>query len=454
MIVLKFGGSSVRDAARMRAVAELVRAALPERPLVVLSAIGGVTDSLLELGRAADKAASAVQVEAIAFRHRALLADLELPTDLLDPLLGELAALGRGIVLIGEVSPRTVDKLVSYGERCSVRVFAALLAASGIPATAVDAWDLGLVSDGRFGGARVLPPDRAAVARALEAVAGVPVVTGYMTKSEAGEITTFGRSGSDYSASAIGSAIGAREVQIWTDVDGVMSADPRVVEAAQPIELLSFAEASEVAYYGAKVLHPATIQPAVKDAIPVRVKNTFRPDAPGTLIMLDPPAADRAARCVVHKRGVTLVDIASTKMLAQHGFLAQIFEVFARHGVVIDMVATSEVTVSATCDAGDGVALAAAINELETFATVVVERELAMVSLVGRGFRGERGISARVFGALYQAGVGVRMISAGGSKINVSFLVAGDKADPAVRALHAEFIEGRPQSAITARAAQ
>jgi aspartate kinase len=439
MIVLKFGGSSVRDAPRLCAVAALVERVLPEQPLVVLSAIGGATDALLALAREPTPAG----VAALAARHRGVLRDLGLDESLLDPWLDELEALVRGIALIGEVTPRTLDLLASYGERLVVRVFAAVLRSRGVKATAVDSWQIRMCCDGRFGAARFLPPDRPAVLAALAQLDGVPVVTGYIGRSACGEICTFGRGGSDYSASAIGSAIGAREIQIWTDVDGVMTADPRIVPQARSIDLLSFAEASEVAYYGAKVLHPATIQPAVAEAIPVRVKNTFRPEAPGTLILeqvpSEPAEVSQQARCVVHKRDVTLINLTSTKMLAQSGFLARVFEVFARYAVVVDMVATSEVSVSLTCERQ--YSIEAVLVDLEQLGEVEVERGVAMISLVGRGFRHARGIAARVFGAMARSRIGVRMISAGAIKISVAFLVNEVDLEPAVRALHGEFLE-------------
>ena len=439
MIVLKFGGTSVKDAARMRAVGELVRGCLDRRPLLVLSAMGGVTDALLALGRQPDLEG----VEALAARHRETLSELGVEADDagLEPLLSDLTDHVRGIALLGEISPRSRDLLSSYGERLSVRVFAAYLRLAGIPATAVDAWELGLVSDGRFGAARILPPDREEVARRLAAIEGVPVVTGFITRSGSGEITTFGRGGSDYSAAAIGEAIGAEEIQIWTDVDGVLSADPRVVPGARLIPELTFEEASEVAYYGAKVLHPATIQPAVEDEIPVRVLNTYRPESPGTLILARSSgehADDGLAKAIVHKRDVSVVNITSTRMLAQHGFLARIFDAFARHEVVVDMVATSEVSVSVTCAQAE---LSALLAELRAFATVTVEGDAAMVALVGRNFRDAVGVGGQVFGALADAGIPVRMISQGATKINVTFVVADGDVEAAVQALHRELIE-------------
>ncbi len=431
VIVLKFGGSSVKDAERMRVVGRIVAGVLAERPLVVLSAMGGITDQLIALGHAP----SSAHVEAIAARHLRACSDLGVDPAAVEPLLAELADLVRGIALIGECSPRTQDLLASYGERLCVRIFAAHLTATGTPAHAFDTWDLGILSDGRHGGARVLPSDREAVLAAIEAGGGVPVVTGYISKSTTGQITTFGRGGSDYSASAIGAAVGATEIQIWTDVDGVLTADPRIVPEARPILTMSFDEASEIAYYGAKVLHPATIQPAVQQEIPVRVKNTYRPEHPGTLIL---PRVDGTGagpvRAIVHKRGVAIVHVHSARMLAQHGVLARIFDVFARHAVVIDMVATSEVSVSVTCESS--VDLTSAAAELATFARVEIERGQGMVCVVGGQLPAAPDIAGRVFGAMAAAKIPVRMISQGATKINVAFLVAETDITAAVRALH------------------
>ncbi len=437
MIVMKFGGSSVKNADRMRAVGQIVSAARDRRPLIVLSAMGGVTDMLHRL--ATDAAQGKPDTTALFERHRAVCADLELSSELVDPLLTELTELARGISMIGELTQRTLDRVASFGERLSVRIFAAQLSASGIPARALDSWQLGLVGQGPFGSARFCPDEGRLVA-ALEAMGEVvPVVTGYVVHNDKGEIVTLGRGGSDYSASAIGAFAGAEEIQIWTDVDGVMTADPSLIGEARPIGALSFEEASEVAYYGARVLHPATIQPAIQDAIPVRVLNTYRPQSPGTKITREAVTSAEVAKAVVHKRGIQLVNVVSNQMLNQYGFLARIFEVFSRNQVVIDMVATSEVSVSVTCDREEN--LDDAIAELRGFSEVTVERDQAIVCVVGHGMKEATGVAGRVFVTLADAGVAIRMISQGATRINIGMIVAGADAEKAVKALHVEFFE-------------
>ncbi len=436
MIVLKFGGSSVKNADRMRAVGQIVRDGLPRRPLVVLSAIGGVTDLLYQLAEGAS--VSDWDMAPLIDRHRQVCADLGLSDELVDPLLTELEELAGGIALIGELTQRTLDRVASFGERLSTRIFAAHLTASGIPARQFDAWELGLVGEGPFGASR-FKPDGGAVSRVLSEINEVPVVTGYIVRNEQGDITTLGRGGSDYSASAIGAFIGAEEIQIWTDVDGVMTADPHLIGDARPIRALSFEEASEVAYYGARVLHPATIQPAIQDAIPVRVLNTYFPAVEGTLITRQAETSAKVVKAVVHKRGIILVNIVSNQMLNQYGFLARIFEVFSRHQVVIDMVATSEVSVSVTCDREDG--LAAAIQELQGFSEVQLDREQAIVCVVGHGMKEASGVAGRVFGALAKAGVPVRMISQGATRINIGMIVDEQDVENGIWALHGEFFD-------------
>ncbi|MEI8255152.1 MAG: aspartate kinase, partial [Deltaproteobacteria bacterium] len=296
----------------------------------------------------------------------------------------------------------------------------------------------GMITDDNFGGAEPLKSSEEAIRESLLRACEVcvPVVTGFIGKTADGRVTTLGRGGSDYSAALLGAAIGAHEIEIWTDVDGVMSSDPRVVPAARTIPCLSFSEAAELAYFGAKVLHPKTILPAVQRAIPVRVLNTFKPDAPGTVITSSGAGIDPAnpVRAIASKSGITVVQMVSSRMLLAHGFLARIFEAFARHKVVVDLVTTSEVSVSATVDREDG--LADAIAELRGFAEVSVVRQRALVAVVGLGVGETVGVAGRVFSALGEAGIAVDMISQGASRVNLSMVVADDACDRAVRTLH------------------
>jgi aspartate kinase len=444
MIVMKFGGTSVGSAPSIRNVHTIVaRQVDSSRPLVVVSALAGVTDLLVDLARRAPigdgiGAALARLVD----RHRDVLGELDLATDLLDPLFVDLSDLTRGMKLVGEASPRAVDALLSFGERCSARLVAAFFNAQGLRARAVDAFDLGLRTDSNFGRARPLPDD----GRIARAVATHPdevlVVTGFIARDEQGNLTTLGRNGSDYSAALLGNALSADEIQIWKDVDGVMTADPKMVENARPIPVMSFDEASELAYYGGKVLHPAAIQPAMEKSIPVRVLNTSQPDSPGTLILKSYAEPGVTVRSVVYKRGIHLINLVSPRMLQQHGFLARVFEAAARHQVDVDLVATSEVSITMTTESADN--LAALRADLAAIGDVSVESDHALVCVVGRGIASEFGVAASVLQALADARVAVRVISQGAVKVNIALVVPAEHLGTAITALHDRFFIMKP----------
>ena len=438
MRILKFGGTSVGSAENLSRVLEIVRGQTGKRPVVVVSAHSGVTDELLRLARAA--VAGRYSMRKIRSMHRDLYAAIGVEFGVVEPLLDELNDLLRGLKLVGELTARSLDLVASFGERMSARGIAAYFSSNGLDAEAIDAWDLGLRTDSRYGEASPDPASFPAIKKGLARYSDVvPVVTGFIAHDAKGNVTTLGRSGSDFSATILGAAVLADEVQIWTDVDGVMSADPRVVKEARSIPALSIAEASELAYYGAKVIHPATMLPAVEKRIPVRVLNTAYPDHEGTSILLDAPPTRNAVKSIASKRGIILVTVASTRMLLQAGFMARIFEVFAKHNLSVDLVATSEVTVSVTVDTERN--LDAVIMDLSEFSEPTVERDLAQVCVVGEGIRDRMGTAAEVFAVLKQARLRVRLISHGGTKINISFLVEADAVAKCVRALHRSFFE-------------
>jgi len=437
MRVLKFGGTSVGSVENLAKVLAIVRAqGTDPYPVVVASAHSGVTDELLAQARAA--AGGRYSLGKLRDRHRTLWAEIGVDMAPVEPLFDELDDLLRGLALVRELTPRTLDLVAAYGERWSCRGIAQYFAKNGIPAVAVDAYDLGLRTDSRFTSANPDPSCYPDVRKGLKAIKGkVPVVTGFIAKDAKGDVTTLGRSGSDFSATILGAAIKADEVQIWTDVDGVMTADPRIVKEAKSIPVLSIAEASELAYYGAKVIHPATMLPAIENRIPVVVKNTARPEVPGTTILAEAPSGGDPVKSIAYKRGIILVTVASTRMLLQSGFMAKIFEVFARYDLSVDLVATSEVTVSVTVDTDRN--LDAVAKELKEFSDVTIDRGLAQVCVVGEGIRERVGVAAQVFGTLEKAGIGVRLISHGGTKINISFLVDEPSVTKAVQHLHRVF---------------
>ena len=444
MIVMKFGGSSVADAPCMREVAALVRAAQPRSPLVVLSATAKTTDQLFEAAtraEAGDLAGALALHGALLARHRDLAAGL-LPTGLpeelnqaLQDLAGELDLLLRGVALLKELSPRSMDAIASVGERLSTRILAAYLEVPWVDARTI------LRTDGTFGCARPLQGDLDALATSLLAPLlgpGRAVVTqGYIGATAQGLTTTLGRGGSDFSAALFGAALGAEDIQIWTDVEGVLTADPRVVPAAQPIEALSFPEAAELAAFGAKVLHPATIQPAVEKGIPVTVRHTRRPEGRFTTITAE-VRTGRPVTALAHRGPITILTVTSARMLNQSGFLARLFDVFARHKVSVDLIATAEVSVSLTVEAD--APLEALLEDLAAFATVGVTPDRAIVAVVGERLKSTPGITGHAFGALHD--INVEMISMGANEINLSLVVKEAEARTVVQRLHAALIEG------------
>jgi len=435
MIVQKFGGTSVGGADPIRRLGRIVRDALAKKPIVVVSAVGGVTNRLFQLGEAARSGAEwKPELEALLAQHRALVAELGLDAALLEPLCAQLSDLVRGIALIRELTPRTLDQLASFGERLSARIVAAHLMREGVEARALDAWEAGLVTDGRFGNARPTPESERSIRSALEALRGVPVITGYIGRDERGSLTTLGRGGSDLSAAIFGAALGAVEIQIWTDVDGVLSADPRIVPEAQHVPTLSFAEAAELAFFGAKVLHPATMAPALAKGIPIRVLNSFRPEFAGTTVVARLAPEERAVKSITSKERIAVVNIVAAPMLLQFGFLERIADVFARHEIVVDMIATSEVSVALTTDATARLEPVSA--ELARFAEVSIAREVALVSIVGEELQDSLAVPREVLEVLERLAVRVEMISYGATRNNLSLVVPRERVREAVRALH------------------
>lgn len=442
MIVMKFGGTSVGDADHIRRAVEIVRSRIGRAPVIVVSAQAGVTDDLIDLAeQAKDRETNTAALEK---GFGDLLEDLGLPGDLLADEIDELRALLQGITLVGDLTPRSLDRMMSYGERCSARIVAAALAAGGLAAEAVMSYDIGLLTDSHHGHAQVLRESYPVLAENLRsrmAKGPLQVVTGFVAKDAEGFITTLGRSGSDYTAAILGAALDVELIEIWTDVDGVMSADPRIVEDARRLERMSFAEAAELAYYGARVIHPATIQPAVRRDIPIRVLNSKEPDRTGTEILHRPEGLPPGPRSIATKAHISLVHVTSLRMLLQHGFMARLFAVFEKHRVVIDMISTSEVSVSLTTDSGSARGLPAAVEELRGFAEVRTEPDKAIICLVGEGLRDAVDVLERIFSTLRRSDIPVRVVSVGASRINVSLLV--DHADErrAVQALHNEFFQ-------------
>ena len=447
MIVAKFGGTSVGDADAIARTADIVRARLSRSPIVVTSALAGTTNRLIEIGQQAAAGhliVALTMIEELRARHFATIDDLGVgdDTELVSDtgvLFDELAHLAEALSVLGDVTARSLDAVSSIGERLSAPIVAAALARIGVPSVFVDARRVMATTDD-FGRAAPRPDEIAMACRAhllpLVREGKVPVLGGFIGATAKGITTTLGRGGSDYSASLLGAAMDAEAIEIWTDVDGMLTADPRVVPSAQLIEHIRFDEAAELASFGAKVLHPSTIAPAVRKGIPVFVFNSRRPDGSGTRITFDAPR--RPVRAIAGKTRTTVVKVRSPRMLAAPGTMRAIFEVFERNQTSVDVVATSEVSVSVTVD--DVQHLEAIVAQLSAFGDVSVERGRGIVALVGAGL-GESTVSmARALTAL--GDLRLHMLSLSATGINLTLIVDGDAVHEAMRRLHAAFFEG------------
>ncbi|KAA8493488.1 Aspartokinase 3, chloroplastic [Porphyridium purpureum] len=449
-VVCKFGGSSLANAERLREVTKLIKLQMEKSeqyPVVVLSAMGPSTNELLAAG---EKALLEGIVDISTVRTRAYEACDSLglnKEDLVDPLLSNLDQLLLGIKFIKELSPRTKDQLVSYGERMSVRIMAAHLRINeALPAVHFDAYDLGFRTDSNYTNAELLSCTHGLIQDAFQRLVGentLAIVTGFIAKDEKNCVTTLGRGGSDLTATTIGAALGVTEVQVWKDVDGILSTDPRLVKDVVQVPLVTFDEASEMAYFGAKVLHPVAMQPARKYSIPVRVKNSYNPNHPGTRIVNTRDVnKDKPVTSLSLKRGVTVVDIVSTRMLGAYGFLAEVFKVFAQLQISVDMIASSEVSISLTLDkaCGSDGTCGTLEQELSEVANVQFERNKAIISIVTNVPRSSW-VLANAMGALEEGAIDVEMISQGASKYNISFITKEKDCEKALRLLHQKFFE-------------
>lgn len=448
MIVVKFGGTSVADAAAVERARDIVAARAEQLPIVVVSAAAGTTNALLALATQAARGhlIGAVRaVEDIRVRHLAMCDALLDPAerevrDDVAALCDEVAALAEALATLGHATPRSLDAVAAIGEQMSSLIVAAAFARAGLPSRHVDAREVMVTSDhfteaepvlpaiAERGRERLLP-----LLRARE----IPVLGGYIGATVEGVTTTLGRGGSDYSASLLGAALDATEIQIWTDVDGMLTADPRVVSGAVLIREIRFDEASELASFGARVLHPSTIAPAVRRGIPVFIYNSRNPATSGTRITFDAPR--RPVTAVAAKKGVTVVRVSAPRMLLARGFLHAVFETFERYRTSVDVVATSEISVSVTLD--EVAQLDELVVALRQLGDVAVERDRAVVAIVGSGI-GDRGdCMGRALIALRD--LRIHMLSLSASGINVTVVLDGGVADEAVRRLHAEFFAVR-----------
>ena len=455
MIVMKFGGTSVEDAKSMRTVVEIVRKEQAQTPIVVLSAISGATNILLKSARTAQEGKlddAILLLNELFDRHVTLMENLIDQRQMIQQLIAsfkqrfeELRNLCRGIAILGELTNRSLDAIASVGELLSSQILSAAIRGQGLPAEWVDARTF-MITDNQFTSA--VPQVDQIDIKAKEILAplisaGKIIITqGFIGSNTKGTTTTLGRGGSDYSASIIGAALDAEEIQIWTDVDGVLTADPRIAPEAQKLRMISFREAAELAYFGAKVLHPSTIFPAVTKDIPVVVLNSKRPDNSGTRIVSRPPKTHIPVKSIACKRGITVVNVQSLRMLMAYGFLESIFSVFNKHQTSVDLVSTSEVAVSLTID--NTATLDKIVAELSEFAEVSILEHQGIICVVGDQMRSTAGIADQIFNALRE--INLVMITQGASEINMSLVIDETQIDEAVRRLHEQFFESIPDT--------
>jgi aspartate kinase len=460
LLVMKFGGTSLAGVEHLHRVSDIVHGAADQRPIVVLSAMGKTTNDLLAAAEHALNGGT-TDISKIRASHEELFNYLKLPVPAgITQLLDELHQIISGVALLREVSERTRDLVVSFGERLSVRVFESVYnnrygSDGQIRARAFDSWELGMQTSSGAGSAnsaysqvQVLPSSYGHLSAQLSHLRSkysyVPIVTGYIAKDPKGTITTLGRDGSDLTATVIGAAVHASEVQIWKDVTGILTIDPRMVPNAKRIDVLTFEEAAELSTFGAKVVHPAAVMPAWNANVPMSVRSSLQPEVPGTRIVTDISEVESNARRVAAmstKHGITMIVIKSTRMLGQHGFLAQVFRVFDKYEASVDVIATSEVTVSLTLDRGfKSLDVPALCKELETIATVEEFDNMAMLTLIAHK-KSSASVLRDSFETFASLGVTVEMISYGASKINITFVLRDTSLNQCAMKLHEKFFE-------------
>jgi len=444
---MKFGGTSVKDAEAFSRVAAIVADQGGGSPIVVTSAMAKVTDALLNAFDQAKKGDAVAGFESLAEhfeRHRAvarelldengrkiIFAEIDLAAEELSGLLLRVERRSLPLQMLR-------DAVVSYGEQMSSRLLAEVCKASGLKARQVDARRL-IMTDDEYGSAKPLWDETENLIKLeLEPLiedGEVPVMGGFISSNRAGETTTLGRGGSDYTAALVGAAIGAKEIQIWTDVTGVLTCDPRICADARTVKVLSYDEAAELAYFGAKVLHPKTIQPAVDYSIPVRVCNSHEPSERGTMVLEKSGLSEKRIKSIAHKTGITILRISSARMLGSYGFMSALFQVFERFRTVIDVISTSEVSVALTLDQNDS--LKKIVKELERLGDVEVEHDYAVVCIVGEGLRASSGLASKIFSTIDD--VNISIISLGASSVNMTFVVKENEVKDVIGRLHSEF---------------
>ncbi len=436
MIVMKFGGTSLGNAKTIAEVSVIIKKAFKKRPVVVVSAVTKMTDALVAL---ANNPEDSDVFNRIKNTHSFIIAELKLPPSLLKKEFEELENLISKTKKNKKLDAKTLDHFQSFGELMSAKIVAAQLTKIGVVAKALPAWEIGMITDNTFGNAQPLFVSARMIQKKIRAEKMMPIVTGFIGKTQKGEITTLGRGGSDYSAAIIGAAIGASIIQIWTDVDGIMTADPRIVPQARIVPELAFEEACELAYFGAKVLHPKMILPAMEKNIPVQVLNTFYPQGKGTIIVKTFASRREKSHTVeafACKKNITIIHLRSPEFFDGNMLMSRIFNLLEKHKIIIDLFAISVVGISFTIDNQDHIDKI--IFGLKEMGNVTIRKEKAIICVVG-GSVNAAGVSGKIFTALRKARISVEMISQAASGISMTFVVDQKEADLTMNILHKGF---------------
>jgi aspartate kinase len=455
MKVLKFGGSSLKDGASMKSVGEII-ASDDEEKVIVVSAIQGITDSLLDFMSKVRREEEVQQfIRTLRDRHLKLLTEVAGSMDVKQTAVSQLSAqlvrLERilyGIIYLEELTPRTRDLVQSFGERMSVIVMSAMLQEMGVNAIPVEADELGVITDGTFGSATVdMESTRSNIAPKIYEMfkrQETPVVTGFFGKTPEGFITLLGRNGTDYSASVIANAIDADSLEIWKDVDGFMSADPKVVPEAVPISQLSYEEAAELSYFGAKVLHPRTVEPARAKGITIRVKNVFKPGYEGTAINPKGVEGNRTIKSISSMPNMAMVKVYGAGLGSKSGVMSEMSTLLSEAGIIVYSAATSQTCVSMLIEERDLKRAERVMAEAKKGVVDRVEtvRDVALLCLVGEGLGQKEGIAGKVFSIVASNGVNVSLISAGASTVALTFTVKRKDLEKTTKTIHHEFFGG------------
>jgi len=442
MIVMKFGGTSLANSERIKNLTEIIKSRIEKKPIVVVSAVGGITNLLIESAEESSKGINPnSKVEEIIKIHKKIISELNLNEELLLEDFVKLHDILNGVYLIRELSPRSLDLISSFGEMFSSKIVSEYLNSQKINSKQFSGGEIGIITNDEFTNAEILEETYENIKSKLLNLNIIPVITGFIAENKEGEITTLGRGGSDYTASIIGAGINAEEIEIWTDVDGIKTADPRIIPHAKQWESITFNEASEMAYFGAKVLHPKTIRPAINKSIPVRILNTYNLENKGTLVLKE--TKKETFRAISSKDNINVIRICSTKMLFVYGFLSKVFEIFNKHKISIDLISTSEITISLTLDKinGNSKNLEHALLELENLGKIELLKNRAIICIVGTNIRNTPGVLGKIFNVCKEFDINVEMVSQGASPLSISFVINQEDSEKTIKELHKELFE-------------